>query len=658
MVKVEFGKKISAGIVLQIQGEHSCADDQKIPLKMILEYAKHLEMSPQMLNLCQFASRYYLKPIGEVLFSSVPGDWKKPAHWGKLEKQKIKIKRNKNTLDASHQEGFWDLNEEQKQCLQILQASYRDKHFEVFLLKGVTGSGKTAVYLSWLAEILKDPAAQCLILVPEINLTPQLEKIVKQVFINEEVSVLHSNITSAQRNTAWWKIQNGLSRVVLGTRLSIFAPLKNLSVIVVDEEHDASYKQQDGLRYNARDLAIWRAAESKIPIILTSATPSSESWQKVMGKKIQLLSLNKKAKDGASTAKLHLINITLARKNKHIDDFGIATSIKQVITDTWKNKKQTLIYINRRGYAPVLYCGACAWKSQCQQCSAWAVVHKKNEGSLQKYLQCHHCGTRSQAPKNCPDCGNQDLATLGMGTQKIEEYFTKNFPQMEIIRVDSDTTNSKRRAAEVFQKIHDGESQIIIGTQMVIKGHDFQNIQSIIVLDVDKSLFSQDFRAVEKMYSQLVQVAGRAGRSGQTQEANIYIQTEFVDHPLFAALSKESDDDFITEIVNERQAMQLPPFTHQALVIAESKSEVQNMAILKDLKAYLEEGIIQNMQIGDPCPRVLQRLSGVDRHQILIESHERIAMQTILEKALDYIESLKKKTRSIKLSIDRDPLQF
>jgi primosomal protein N' (replication factor Y) len=286
------------------------------------------------------------------------------------------------------------------------------------------------------------------------------------------------------------------------------------------------------------------------------------------------------------------------------------------------------------------------------------VVHKKNISTHQKILQCHHCGLIAYPPKSCPDCGNQDLETLGLGTQKIEEHFREIFPEIELIRVDSDSTKSKGKAEEVFRQIHQGSNELIIGTQMIIKGHDFQNIQSIIVLDVDKSLYSQDFRAVEKIFSQLVQVAGRAGRSAITENANIYIQTEFEDHPLFKALASENYDEFITEIVKEREVCQLPPFTHQALIIVESKNEKNNNEILQDLKTYLEQQKNKKILISDPTPRVLQRLSGINRNQILIESSDRLELQKTLEYALDYVESIKKKTRSIKINIDRDPIAF
>ena len=383
IVKVEFGKKITSGIVLQENVNHSYSFDQQAKLKKVLSVASNIQITKEILQLSQFVSKYYLKPIGEVLFTTIPPDWKKPEKWELIDKQRNK--KNKEKDQRFIQEKAWNLNEEQIKNINYLKNISTLNKFELILLKGITGSGKTAVYLTWLKEILKDENAQCLILVPEINLTPQLEGVVKKIFINEEVTVVHSNISAPQRNRAWGNILDGKSRVILGTRLSIFSPIKNLKAIVVDEEHDSSYKQQDGIRYNARDLAIYRGLELKIPVLLTSATPSSETWSKVKQEKITLLELNKKAKEGASIAKVNLIDLVKEKKLKKIDDYGITEKLHNAIEKTWKNKKQTLIYINRRGYAPILYCKGCAWKSNCNRCSAWMVVHKNNKNTCLLY---------------------------------------------------------------------------------------------------------------------------------------------------------------------------------------------------------------------------------------------------------------------------------
>jgi primosomal protein N' (replication factor Y) (superfamily II helicase) len=657
IVKVEFGKKMTTGIVLQINENSSSSNDQIKTLKDVLQVAPLIEMDPALLRVCLFSAKYYLRPIGEILFSSIPTEWKKPERWQSLEKQKEKHLNKKNS-EKNNESHIWNLNKDQKEALEYLKKISQSNRFDVTLLKGITGSGKTAVYLEWIKTVLQDDKSQCLIMVPEINLTPQLEKIIKEVFLNEEIEILHSNITPAKRNIAWWKIQNGISRVIVGTRLSIFAPIPHLKAIVVDEEHDYSYKQQDGLRYNARDLAIWRAADCKIPIVLITATPSSETWQKVEQKKIQILQLNQKAKFGATEADVRIIDLVQAKKNKQLDEAGLTQEIKEVIKQTWFNKKQSLIFINRRGYSPILHCASCAWKSQCKKCSAFMVVHKKRNNQVSFQLQCHHCGTTQAPPRSCPNCGNQDLKTIGMGTQKIEEYLQSEFPEIKMIRIDSDSTKSKGGADLLFNEVHSGLPCLIVGTQMVSKGHDFQHIQSVIVLDADKSLYSQDFRSVEKLFSQLVQVAGRGGRSNQTEGSKVYIQTEFKEHPLFEALKNKQYDQFFTQTLKERKENNLPPYIYQALIIVESKNAEKNIQILLEIKEYLRKKITKKIEISDPFPRTLHKLSGIERDQILIESVDRQELQEVLEKALDLIEEIKKESRAIKINIDRDPILY
>ena len=657
IVKIEFGRKITTGIVIRIS-DHTQAEIQPgLTLKEVLEVAPMNVIDPGLVRLCQFSAKYYLRPIGETLFASMPSDWKKPEKWATLEKQRQKKQAPHASVDdlSSTQ---WELNPDQSQALKVLKEMSALNRFEMILLKGITGSGKTAVYLEWLRSILAVEKNQCLIMVPEINLTPQLEKIIKAVFVNEEVVVLHSNITPAKRNVAWWRIQTGIARVIVGTRLSIFAPIPHLKAIVVDEEHDSSYKQQEGFRYHARDLAIWRAMDCKIPVVLTTATPSSETWQKAKELKIKAITLQNKAKQGATLANLHLIDLVKAAKNKQIDSIGLSLEIKEVIQTTWAKGKQTLVFINRRGYSPILHCKACSWKSECKKCSAWMVVHKKKRVGQEYTLQCHHCGTVTQPPKSCPECGNQDLATVGMGTQKIEEHLTELFPHIELLRIDSDSTKSKGRANDLFEKVHNGKPYLIIGTQMVSKGHDFQQIQSVIILDVDKSLYSQDFRAVEKVFSQLVQVSGRGGRSGQVAQAQVYIQTEFVEHTMFVALKNHHYDEYFTEILKERAEGKLPPYSIQALIIVESKWSEKNLQILQEIKRYLEEEKYPETHIYDPTPRTLHRLAGVERDQILIESTSRSEMQLALERTLDLIETLKKENRNLKIYIDRDPILY
>jgi primosomal protein N' (replication factor Y) len=352
-----------------------------------------------------FASQYYIHALGETIIPTVPQMWKKPDDWEKIPKKLVAdaLKKKKKS-EPQIGEGFIDenlLNDGQKLAIEKLRRCPSDE-FRAILLQGQTGSGKTAVFLNWLSGLLEDTSAQALLLVPEINLTPQLERRVRAYFPDKKMVVLHSGVSEKVRGIAWYEAMTGKAQIILGTRLAALTPLPNLRAIVVDEEHDGSYKQQDGLRYNARDLAIWRGVDIKIPVLLTSATPSSETWQKVIQKKITLFELTKKAKEGATISQLHLIDLNQARKNKTIDTHGLTSEIKKVIQTTWEKNKQILVFINRRGYSPILHCGSCQWKSECKKCSAWMVVHKKKFGDKDFSLQCHHCGLVSAPPASCP----------------------------------------------------------------------------------------------------------------------------------------------------------------------------------------------------------------------------------------------------------------
>ena len=663
LVKLEFGKKLTTGIVLRVSKNLSYTEraGKKSNVKDILGLAPIARLDPGIMRLANFAAKYYLRPIGEVLLSTIPNEWKKPQLWEKLtkqiEKQQLKLAGKKNS-EVSGQN--YELNQEQQQVLKTLLDYSEKKTYKTILLRGVTGSGKTAVYLNWLQEITKGDNAQALILVPEINLTPQLEKTLKKYFLEKDLITLHSNLTPLERNFAWWRLQNGHGKIILGTRLSVLAPIPNLRAIVVDEEHDQSYKQQEGLRYSARDLAIWRAADLKIPILLSSATPSCETWLKVMDHKIPLLKLSHRAKKGATTPKLELIDLKNAKINKQLDKNGLTIQIKQAIEKAWQSGKQSLVFVNRRGFAPVLSCIHCSCKSECKKCSAWMVVHKKSAKQEDRILQCHHCGLVNWLPKICPDCGNQDLQMLGMGTQKIEDVLEELFPQMSLLRVDSDTSKNKGQAENLFAKIHSGQAQLIVGTQMLTKGHDFEQVEIVIVLDADKSLYSHDFRAIEKMFSQLVQVAGRGGRGEGSEQAKIYIQTQFPEHPLFWAIATDRHEEFLTSLVNERKLSKLPPYSYQAMIIAESRSFEKNVEVLQQIKKEVMSCHNQftPVLLYDAVPRGIQKLAGQERAQMLLESADRQALQIALEHCLGVIEKVKKKSRAIKIIIDRDPIQF
>jgi len=660
IVEVEFGRKKTAGILIEINNESSIKKDEKsYSIKKVINLAPCQPIEPKELKLYQFASKYYLRPLGEVIFSSIPSEWKNPTNWEKIKKSITKREGKKQKVEEATAK-ILSFNDEQLKAIEILNEITRSTNYEISLLKGITGSGKTAVYLDWIKNITEDQNKQCLILVPEINLTPQLEQTVKSICINRDVVILHSNLTPSERNHAWLKIQKGSGQIIVGTRLSVFTPIQNLSAIVIDEEHDNSYKQQDGMRYSARDVAVWRAANLKIPVLLCSATPSLETWQKVLEKKVRLLELSKRARPGSTIPKIEIVDIKKEIKSASFKEIGLTSYVIDQITQTSLRGKQTIIFINRRGFAPILACDACNWKSGCKKCSTWKVLHKKTATQKIATLQCHHCGLIERTPEACPDCGNQDIKPLGLGTQRIEEGIEKLFNNLRVLRIDTDATRKKGEAEALFQKVHRNEVDIIIGTQMLSKGHDFSNVETVIVIDIDKSLYSSDFRATEKMFAQLVQVAGRGGRGEDSINSKIIIQTEFPEHEIYSAIKNEDINLFYKQLLQERASAHLPPYVYQALVIAESKNQAKNEIVLLELKKYLEQTIkpLEGSIIYDPIPRGIQRVGGIERTQILIESKDRTKLQRALEKSLDYSEYLKTKNHSMRIIIERDPITF
>ena len=523
IVEVPFGRSSLVGMVIKVS-THSDFEIDK--LKTVTQVAPLVPIDPAALRLMNFASQYYIHALGETIIPTIPQMWKKALDWEKIPKKLVAAEeKKKKTISEQNSEGLIgedDLNEEQKSALAKLRNySSKGKEFKAILLQGQTGSGKTAVFLNWLSEVLKSSTSQVLLLVPEINLTPQLERRVRAYFPEKKMVVLHSGITEKERGIAWYEAVTGKAQIVLGTRLAALAPLPNLSAVVVDEEHDPSYKQQDGIRYSARDLAIWRAHDVKIPILLSSATPSLETWLAAKAGRYEYIRLDQRAQ-GAHLPKVHLINTRDPRNQYSPGDSGkpkekspITKTLAYAISQNFRDKKQSLILINRRGYAPVLSCGACTWLSKCQQCSSYMVMHRAGALGKRPVLSCHHCGLVKAIPSHCPNCGNADLKTLGQGTQKIEDAIEGMWPDQRVLRVDTDSSRSSKGAEELFQEIHEGKVDIVVGTQMIAKGHDYQNIGLVGVLDADGRLFSQDFRAAERLFAQLVQVAGRAGRSGK-----------------------------------------------------------------------------------------------------------------------------------------------
>jgi primosomal protein N' (replication factor Y) len=671
VVMVPFSRSKMVGVVIKVSN-HSEYDLAK--LKSVERLAPLPVFDPALLRLMNFASQYYVHALGETILPVIPQMWKKADDWEKIpEKLESAEKKNKKKIDVIP-EGLIkldQLNDEQKNALQeLLAGGTKENQFRAILLQGQTGSGKTAVFLNWLASILKDESAQVLLLVPEINLTPQLERRVKAYFPDKKMAVLHSGVSEKKRGIAWYEAMTGKAQIILGTRLAALTPMPNLRAIVVDEEHDPSYKQQDGTRYSARDLAIWRAHDQKIPILLSSATPSLETWLAAKSSRYEYIRLDQRAQ-GASLPSVHLINARDPQNQFSPGDVGapkqkslITKTLANAITKSLAEKKQSLILINRRGYAPVLSCSACNWLSKCTQCSTYTVMHKAGALGTRSVLSCHHCGLAKPIPQFCPDCGNADLKTLGHGTQKLEDAIEEMWPKARVLRVDTDSSRKSKGAEALFQEIHDGNVDIVVGTQMIAKGHDYQNIGLVAVLDADSRLYSADFRAAERLFAQLVQVAGRAGRSGTSGQAggDIYIETQYPESPVFQYLLRHDVDGFLAFTASEREEAKLPPYSYQALIHAEGKSLDKAIQFLNELKACMKSRgmITRELKVYDPVPKPVMRVAGSERAQLLVESANRKALQEALEMIDQELRQDSagriSKTSHIRWLVERDPI--
>ena len=492
------------------------------------------------------------------------------------------------------------------------------------------------MYLHAAAQILaRDESAQILILVPEINLTPQLENNLRMRFGGIQLATLHSSLAEGDRLRHWLAAHLGQARIVLGTRLSIFASLPHLKLIVIDEEHDPSYKQQEGLRYSARDLAVWRAQQLGIPVVLGSATPSLESWQHAQSGRYHKLELQDRAVHDAALPTVRLIDMGRDKPSE-----GLTTGLTRALALRMAQGEQSLLFLNRRGYAPVLNCEACGWVGNCTRCSAYMVFHKS-----EKSLRCHHCSLELRVPRACPTCGNVHLQAMGRGTQRIEESLQQQFPDARILRIDADSTRRKGSAQAAFDAVHRGDIDILIGTQMIGKGHDFQNLTLVGVLNPDTSLFSHDYRASERLFAQLMQVAGRAGRTAQRTDGNaseVLIQTRYPDHPLYSALMAHDYPHFANSLIAERREASLPPFMFQALLRAEARSLSDALDFLQQAADCLEHDTVT---INPPMPAVMIRVADVHRAQMLVESHSRPALQAFLKSWVAALRGMKSRVR-------------
>ncbi len=520
------------------------------------------------------------------------------------------------------------------------------------LLFGATGSGKTEVYLRQAQQALDD-GRQVLVLVPEINLTPQLEARLAQRFPDRVLVSLHSGLTPAQRLRHWLMAHLGLADVVLGTRLAVFVPLARPGLIVVDEEHDPSFKQQEGARYSARDLAVYRGHLDRVPVILGSATPSLESWQRAIEGRYRRIDMPTRVGGGRMPA-LRLVDMSQLPRERGEHAPVLAPALLRAIEQRIERQEQSLLLLNRRGYAPVLHCGACSWKSQCAHCSAWRVFHKAD-----RTLRCHHCGLAERVPRACPDCGNLDIAPIGRGTERLEEQLAALLPGARVARIDADTTRLKGSLDAQLAAVHAGDVDVLVGTQMVTKGHDFRRITLVAAVNPDGALFASDFRAAERLFALLLQAAGRAGRDAEVAEqAELWLQTWHPQHAIFAALRKNDFPAFAAQQLEERRSAGLPPFAHLALLRADARSAQAGQDFLREAAACAAElPDAARVTIYPPVPPPIARVADVERMQMLVESASRPALQRLLAAWQPALLDLRGRHRGVlRWALDVDPL--
>jgi primosomal protein N' (replication factor Y) len=513
--------------------------------------------------------------------------------------------------------------------------------FRPWLVHGVTGSGKTEVYLRLAAHMLAQ-GRQVLMLVPEIALTPQLEQRVAQRFAAANVVSLHSALADGARSRGFVQALTGRADIVLGTRLAVFAPLPRLGLILVDEEHDASYKQQEGVRYSARDVAVWRARQRDVPVVLGSATPSLETWYHAKSERYALQTLSQRA----VAATLPTVRCIDTRRLKL--DEGLSPALQAAIAQRLERGEQSLVFLNRRGYAPVLSCPSCGWVSRCPHCSANLVVHLAD-----RRLRCHHCGCDGSIPHACPSCGNQDIQPFGRGTQRVEARVAELFPQARVLRVDRDAARTRAQWEKLLDTIAAGEADILVGTQMMAKGHDFPKLTLVGVIGADSSLHAADFRAPERLFQQLMQVGGRAGRG--TLPGEVLIQTEYPMHPLYLHLGKHDFDAFARMALQERRGAGFPPFTHQAMLRADAPALEDAVEFLRHARRLAEERAPEGLRLYDPVPMRRTRLARRERAQLLGEADQRGLLQAFLA---DWMAVLyrQRTARELRWQLDVDPL--
>ena len=622
-------------------------------------------LTPAWRRLVAFSAAYYQRGIGELALAVLPPELRKLDNT-QLDRRLAKLSRQVAAgagAPAATALDLPQLSPEQQQVLASL--AELSTSAPTVLLHGSTGSGKTEVYLRAAADAL-DRGRQALVLVPEINLTPQLEARFNERFAGRCIVSLHSGLTPAQRLRNWLMAHLGLADLVLGTRLAVFASMPRLGLIVVDEEHDPSYKQQEGARYSARDLAVYRGKLEGAPVLLGSATPSLESWQRANEGRYVRLAMPSRI-GGAALPAVRLVDMSQLQK------VAGGTVLSPALLDALRKRiargEQSLLFLNRRGYAPVLQCHDCGWQSGCPHCSAWRVFHK-----LDRTLRCHHCGHTERVPRACPECGNLDIAPVGRGTERLEEQLASLLADAHgegqparIARIDADSTRGQGQLEAQLGAVHAGEVDVLIGTQMVTKGHDFRRMTLVAAINPDSALFSSDFRAPERLFALLMQAAGRAGRSAdQAAGSEMWVQTWHPRHALYAALVKHDFAAFASSQLAERESAGLPPYAHLALLRAEARTPEAAESFLKaaaELAPALPgaAALMPSVLVYPPVPMAVAKVANVERMQMLVESSSRMALQRLLALWLPALHQLRRQRsgadqRILRWAVDVDPL--
>ncbi|WP_288448227.1 primosomal protein N' [uncultured Pseudomonas sp.] len=701
-LRVPFGRREVIGVLIEVAQETEVPPDKLRKALQLLDERPPLPSA--LFELCQWSAQYYQHSLGDTLSWALPALLRQgePAErrlqrfWiaqpearpedprlarAPRQREALKTLRQhphgvlhellgqlglvKDSLDLLqakglvkvetryHQphrhQGAWlaqaelPLNGEQRLAYEAVRAG---SGFHCYLLEGVTGSGKTEVYLQLIRATL-EAGRQALLLIPEINLGPQTLGRFEQRF-NARIALLHSALTDRERMDIWLAARDGELDIVVGTRSALFTPLKHPGLIIVDEEHDASYKQQEGLRYHARDLAVVRARFENLPVLLGSATPSLESLHNAEQGRYAHLRLSLRA-GGAQPPRFERLDV----RSRPLDS-GLSQPLLKAMGATLERGQQVLVFLNRRGFAPTLLCHDCGWLAQCPRCDARMTYHR---GSGE--LRCHHCDQRQTPPRHCPSCGKLDLRPVGAGTERAEERLQLLFPDVPVLRIDRDTTARKDALGKLLRTIHSGAPCILVGTQMLAKGHHFPKVTLVAVLDADSGLFSADFRASERMAQQIVQVAGRAGRA--EEPGQVLIQTHLADHPLMVQLAEEGYPAFARQALQERRAAGLPPFAYLALLRADAHRQDQVENFL-EAAYHVAEGLAVNLALPQvellgPVPAPMERRAGRHRAQLLLQSSSRAPLHRLLGIWVVQLESLPE-ARQVRWSLDVDPIDL